>query len=142
MSIKLSLSSIRYIVNRRKTTFFAYNLAKEVIATITIKEKLQEVLDWRGKSQYDLADAVGIPRGSISSYVTGPTTISIEQAYKFAAALGVTPWTLLNGEPLLATHDDLTAEEAHTITDLRGLTLDQREVVLKTVETMKKQNHR
>lgn len=109
---------------------------------MTVNEKLQEVMDWRGIKQERLHELTGIARSTIGGYTSGRRAISVEVAYQLAAALGVTPWTLLNGEPLLATQDDLTAEEAHIITDLRGLTLDQREVVLKTVETMKKQNHR
>lgn len=109
---------------------------------MTVNEKLQEIMDWRGINQQDLSKKTAIPTSTVSSYVTGRAAISVEVAHQLAAALGVTPWTLLNGEPLLATHDDLTSEEARIITDLRGLTLDQRELVLKTMETMKKQNHR
>lgn len=108
---------------------------------MTVSEKLQEVLIWQGVSQKELAQRTGIPKSTISNYTCGRTP-TVEVAYQLAAALGVTPWTLLNGEPLPATHDDLTREEACLVTDLRGLTLDQREVVLKTVETMKKQNQR
>lgn len=107
---------------------------------VTVNEKLQELLDWRGKSQYDLAVATGVPKGSISSYVTGRTVITVELAYKFAAALGVSPWTLLNGEPLLATPMDITAEEARLVTDVRSLDLKQKALVQKLIEGMKEQN--
>ena len=109
---------------------------------MTVNEKLQEVMDWRGIKQEQLHDLTGIARSTIGGYTSGRRAISVEVAHQLAAALGVTPWTLLNGEPLLATHDDLTGEEARVITDLRGLTLDQREIVFKTMETMKKQNQR
>lgn len=107
---------------------------------IQVHEKLQELLTWSGMTQFELADKVGIPRGSINSYVSGRTPISVELAYQMAPALKVSPWTLLNGEPLLATAMDLSAEEAKLVTDLRGLTTQQRELIDALIETMKNQN--
>lgn len=109
---------------------------------MTVNEKLQEVMDWKGLNQQELAKRTGINASTISSYVTNRAAVSVEVACQLAAALGVSSWTLLNGEPLPATHDDLTGEETALVTDLRGLTLEQKEVVLNVVATMKKQNKR
>lgn len=109
---------------------------------MTVNEKLQEVMDWKGVKQEQLHELTGIARSTIGGYTSGRRAISVEVAYQLAAALGVSSWTLLNGEPLPATPDDLTGEETALVTDLRGLTLEQKEVVLNVVATMKKQNKR
>ena len=107
---------------------------------MTVNEKLQELMDWKGISQQRLSDLSGIARGTIGGYVSGRRNVSVEVAHQLAPVLGVTPWTLLNGEPLPATELDLSREEAQWVTDLRGLTLEQRALVKIMTDAMKDQN--
>lgn len=109
---------------------------------MTVNEKLAELLDWLGISQTQLADAIGVSKATVNSYVTERNNISVDMAEKIAAALGVTPWTLLNGAPLPATSLDLTPVEVERITDMRGLSLDQLELLDQCIQTMKRQNER
>lgn len=107
---------------------------------MTTNEKIAELLDWFGLSQQELADRTGIPRGSISSYVTGRAAVSIEMAYKIAEGLGVSPWTVLNSEPLPADPLDLSQAEKELVTNIRSLTKHQREIIDQNVQLMLKHN--
>ena len=109
---------------------------------MTVGEKMAEMFSWTGKTHQQVSAATGITRSTISSYTSGQSKVPLDAAYQIAEALGVTPWTLLNGEPLQATVLDLTQDEAALITDMRGLTLNQREVVCQIIRTMKEQNGR
>lgn len=107
---------------------------------MTIGEKIGELLDWNGVSQTELSRRTGIPQTTISSYVTDKVSIPADAAYKIAEALGVTPWAVLNSEPLLATKEDLSVEELELVTDMRQLTQHQREIILQSIGLMLKQN--
>ena len=107
---------------------------------MTANEKIAELLDWSGMSQQALADALGIPRTTVSNYITGRTPVSVETAYKIADALGVTPWTVLNCEPLPATPLDLTADEAAAIGMARGLPRKERALLAAILNYMDAQN--
>lgn len=109
---------------------------------MTVNEKLAELLDWQDMTQQELADRTGIPRTNISTYIIGRNAVSVEVAYKLAAGLGVTPWTLLNGEPLPVSPLDLSKHEETMVADLRGLKVEQAEAVQVLVDTFKKQNSR
>ena len=54
---------------------------------MTLGEKIQEVLDWSGLHQKDLAEATGISPSMISSYIKGVHAVSLEAAQKIADAL-------------------------------------------------------
>lgn len=107
---------------------------------MTINEKLAELLDWSGISQGELSERTKIPPSTISSYVTGRASVSVDQAYKIAEALGVTPWTLLNMEPLPVSHMELSQAEQEFMANIRSLTNHQREIIEQSVLLMMKQN--
>lgn len=109
---------------------------------MTINEKIVELLDWSGMSQRELSRITGIPQTTISTYVTGKSTVSIENAYKIAKGLNVSPWTILNCEPLPATWLEMTREEQDLIADIRSLNNDQRELIVESVKVMVRQNRR
>lgn len=96
---------------------------------VSVNEKLQEVLTWSGVSQYELARRADVHPNSISSYVTGKTAISIALLFKFAEALGVSPWLFLNGEPLPVTSEDLTEKERRMVALYRNLTVREQAAV-------------
>ena len=78
---------------------------------MTFGEKLQELLDWRGKSQSKVAELAEVSQSAISDYVNGRSTPSIDAARRIAKALDVSLWTLLNGEALAVVSMDLTERE-------------------------------
>lgn len=103
-------------------------------------EKISELMDWAGMTTQGLADALGCPRSTVSNYVNGYAAVSVEVAYKIAEVLEVTPWTILNREPLPATPLDLTGEESAFLTRLRQLPVSQRNVIFKMAEYMDQEN--
>lgn len=95
---------------------------------VTIGEKIQEVMDWSGKNQTELAALSDVSQSAISDYIRNDRAPSIDALQKIAAALDVSPWIFLNGEPLPVKGMDLTeAEEAH-MREYRMLTESQRKV--------------
>lgn len=96
---------------------------------MTIGEKIGEVLDWSGLSQKELATRTGISTSMISSYISGTHSVSIEVAKKIAAAMDVSLWVLLDGEPLPEKNQDLTEDERWVIGEYRLLTGDEKEMI-------------
>lgn len=96
---------------------------------MTVGEKIQEILDWSGKTQADLAALADIPRSSISDYVRGARVPSLEAVQKIAAALDVSSWAVINGEPLAVEAIDLTEAERVFLGEYRKLTGMERESV-------------
>lgn len=107
---------------------------------MTVNEKIAELMDWRGISQGELAKRVGTAPSTISAYINERAGVSVEMACKIAAALNVTPWTVLNCEPLPADPLDLSGEEAELVTRYRALTRHQRELISKGMDLMMRQN--
>ena len=96
---------------------------------MTFGEKLQEILDWYVKSQKEVAELSGISQSSISDYVNMKSTPTIDAAQKIADALGVSLWTLLNGDPLAVTPIDLTQRERTLLSEYRCLDQEEREAI-------------
>lgn len=105
-----------------------------------MNEKLEELLDWSGMNQNTLAEKLGVSKGTVNAYITGRNSISFEMATKIAEVLGVSTWTMCNGEPLPATDLDITREEAALIANIRSLTIKQKELVVGIVSMIVKQN--
>lgn len=78
---------------------------------MTVGEKIQELLDWGGKNQKELAELSGVSQSAISDYIRNIRIPSIEAAQKIADALDVSLWVLLNGEALPVTALDMTEKE-------------------------------
>jgi transcriptional regulator with XRE-family HTH domain len=77
--------------------------------------------------QENLANMLGISRGSLANIETGRQSILVHQLYRFAAALELTPVDLLpppsteharTGSSALPLPDDLKAQQKRQITDL------------------------
>ena len=96
---------------------------------MTVGEKIQELLDWGGKNQKELAELSGVSQSAISDYIRNIRIPSIEAAQKIADALDVSLWVLLNGEALQVTTLDMTEKERRLIGEYRRLTGSEREAV-------------
>ncbi len=96
---------------------------------MTVGEKIQELLDWGGKNQKELAELSGVSQSAISDYIRNIRIPSIEAAQKIADALDVSLWVLLNGEALPVTALDMTEKERRLIGEYRRLTGSEREAV-------------
>ena len=96
---------------------------------MTVGEKIQELLDWGGKNQKELAELSGVSQSAISDYIRNIRIPSIEAAQKIADALDVSLWVLLNGEALPVTTLDMTEKERRLIGEYRRLTGSEREAV-------------
>ncbi len=103
---------------------------------MTFGEKLQELLDWRGKSQSKLAELAEVSQSAISDYVNGRSTPSIDAARRIAKALDVSLWTLLNGEALAVVSMDLTERECRLVSGYRHLNDEQRAAVDQLLQAM------
>ena len=96
---------------------------------MTVGEKIQELLDWGGKNQKELAELSGVSQSATSDYIRNIRIPSIEAAQKIADALDVALWVLLNGEALPVTTLDMTEKERRLIGEYRRLTGSEREAV-------------
>ena len=94
---------------------------------MTVGEKIQELLDWGGKNQKELAELSGVSQSAISDYIRNIRIPSIEAAQKIADALDVSLWVLLNGEALPVTALDMTEKERRLIGEYRRLTGSEQE---------------
>ena len=91
---------------------------------MTVGEKIQELLDWGGKNQKELAELSGVSQSAISDYIRNIRIPSIEAAQKI-----VSLWVLLNGEALPVTALDMTEKERRLIGEYRRLTGSEQEAV-------------
>jgi putative transcriptional regulator len=58
--------------------------------------RVKEVLQEKGRSQYWLRNETGITDASISAYVNGRSEPSLNNLFRMAEALGVNPKDLIN----------------------------------------------
>lgn len=90
----------------------------------SVRKRLQEAMEIRGKRQQDLIDEFGFRSSTLSYYLSGerpnPTTKMI---YKLATALDVRPeWLMGLDVPMEPTHNaDLTKKEFEMVEQIRKL---------------------
>lgn len=104
---------------------------------MTVGEKIEEILIWSGLNQKSLASKTGIARSTLSDYIRGVSSPTIEVAQAIADALGVSLWTLLNGEPLEITEKEITLTERRLLGDYRALVPMERELVDHMLQVLK-----
>lgn len=102
---------------------------------MNVGEKLQEIMDWKGLSQQDVAALSGISRTMVSQYVRGISEPTLEALRKIAAALDITVWMLLNNEPMAVKNIDLTESERQLISRYRMLSGKARGCIEVTIKT-------
>lgn len=104
---------------------------------MTIGEKLQEIMDWNGMKQSDLIKQTDISQSMISSYCQDVREPTLDALRKLAKALGVSVWTIINGEGLPVDPNDVTEQERRMIADYRALSRKEQALV----DSMIKQLH-
>ena len=102
-----------------------------------VGQKIKEAIDWSPYKQTDVAKMLGISQGMVSNYISGSNSISLDKLEKIADFLGVSLWTLLNGEPLPVTPLDITEREATVIAEYRRLSPDQQDKLYDLMKTMR-----
>lgn len=105
-----------------------------------VGSKILEVLTWSGISQAELARRTKIAPTTINGYVLGKRKVPFKSLEKIAAALNVSIFIFLNGEPLPANYTELTSAERQMLGDFRMLTRNQQEFILQNIALLKKQN--
>lgn len=102
---------------------------------MTVEEKLQEVMDWSGTQQKEVARLTGISTSTLSGYIRGKRKMTVEAAQKIASALNLSVWVLLNGNPLPVTPLDITEAERQILAQYRTLTHSERDAVDTVIRT-------
>lgn len=64
------------------------------------RKKVQLALTEKGWSQSDLARAMNVTRSVVSQYITGRIAPGLDVVEKFASALEVDPWNLVDDQPI------------------------------------------
>jgi transcriptional regulator with XRE-family HTH domain len=108
------------------------------LAANQLGQTIQRLLRERGMKPIELAEKAQLNRGQLSRVLQGRASLSIESLERVAAALGVAPGTLLEGE----THEvrDLTAQLqreptlAVALRTLRKLDESDRAQVIQIIE--------
>lgn len=103
---------------------------------MTVGDKLQELMDWQGHSQQDIAALSGISRTMVSQYIRGVSEPTLEALRKLAEALNVTPWMLINGDPLAVKDFDLIDSERQLIGMYRTLSVKAQAYIDSSVRAL------
>lgn len=100
---------------------------KDILASIV------QYRQTRGWSEYQLAEEAGLPQSTISSWYRKNMMPSIQSLEKICAAFGISLSQLFiqEGEAV-----DLTEEQRRLLERWAGLRREQREALMKLIETM------
>lgn len=101
-----------------------------------MKDILASIVQYRqarGWSEYQLAEEAGLPQSTISSWYRKNMTPSIQSLEKICTVFGISLSQLFaqEGETV-----DLTGEQCQLLERWAGLHREQREALLKLIETM------
>jgi len=76
------------------------------VERVELKERLREAMEKRGMRAVDLVEATGIPKGTISYYLSGKTEPKADRLYILAQVLDVNEaWLLGYDVPMRRTDD-------------------------------------
>lgn len=100
---------------------------------MTVGEKLQEIMDWRGLRQSKVASLSGVSATMISEYIRGDSEPTVSTLLKLADGLDITAWALINGEPLAVKDLELNESERRMIAQYRTLTSRGRKLIENTI---------
>lgn len=73
---------------------------------VELKDRLRQAMEIRGLRATDLVDKTGIPKGTISYYLSGKTEPKSDRLYTIAQTLGVSEAWLLGYDVAMARTDD------------------------------------
>ena len=113
-----------------------YNKRKIKVSGEDMKDILASIVKYRqdrGWSEYQLAEEAGLPQSTISSWYRKNMTPSIQSLEKVCSAFGISLSQLFarEGEAV-----DLTQEQRYLLERWAGLSPEQREALMKLIETM------
>ena len=115
--------------------------------------RLQEAMDARGKRAVDLVEETGIPKGTLSYYLSGKTKPKSDRLYLLAQALNVSEaWLLGYDVPMERTEDQKKNDQLaklivkmrrdndffSMVADLAELDEDKYQSIRQLVATLKK----
>ena len=84
----------------------SYRQEVNVVERVELKERLREAMEKRGMRAVDLVEATGIPKGTISYYLSGKTEPKADRLYILAQVLDVNEaWLLGYDVPMRRTDD-------------------------------------
>ena len=75
-----------------------------VVMQAKFREKVLAALEQRDWSQSELARKMGITRSVVSQYLTGRIVPGLDVVEKFAGALEIDPWNLVDDKPIRFCH--------------------------------------
>lgn len=101
---------------------------------MNVGTKIQEIMDWQGVNQKELAERSGLASSTISDYVRGARVPTLTALEKIAGALDVSVATLVNGEDLPVDTLSITGEEEALLHGYRVLTGRERKAVNSVVD--------
>ena len=138
----VSFSMVLYFVNIIRYTLLKcnvkgkYNKRKIKVSGEDMKDILASIVKYRqdrGWSEYQLAEEAGLPQSTISSWYRKNMTPSIQSLEKVCSAFGISLSQLFarEGEAM-----DLTQEQRYLLERWAGLSPEQREALMKLIETM------
>lgn len=121
-----------------------------------ISKRLQIALSKKGLKQNDLVERTGIPKGSISQYVSGFVEPKSDRIYQMAKALDVNPLWLMGVDTEMDVNSNdsrYSIENAHLLNQIKHddmaltimkryfeLTKEQKKSILTIMEGMAKNN--
>ena len=109
---------------------------------MNIHERLREYLGDRDIHQNELAEALDIPKTTLSGYMTGNRQFPHEVVERIAKELGITTDYLYGLTEDPKPPFPLSRAERGLIETYRTLTREQRELILHTLRLMEEQNTR
>ena len=119
---------------------------------VELRDRLRQAMDLRGMRATDLVDKTGIPKGTISYYLSGKTEPKADRLYIIAQALDISEaWLLGYDVPMGRTDDQkkndqlaklivrLRTDEKfyNTVSDLAGLSESQYRGVEQLIAALK-----
>lgn len=130
-------------------------MRKDLIPIDSVSHRLKEAMAIRGLQPVDLVDMTGIPKSSISHYMSGRAEPKQNRLYSLSEALNVQPTWLMgldvpmeNANPVLAEYAKRllslmrnNADDLITVDYYIHLPTDQKRAISLMIETFYKTNH-
>ena len=109
---------------------------------MSIHERLRDYMEDHDVRQKELAARLGIPKTTLNGYLTGKRQLPHEVVKKAARVLDITTDYLYGLTEVPQRPIALSQGERALVEQFRGLTREQRELILQTMRLMGEQNGR
>lgn len=107
-----------------------------------IGEKIEELLDWKGMQKKVLAERVGIPPSTLSTYIKDPTFIPAITLSKIAQEFNVSILVLLDSDPVPSDSLSITMRESAMLTNYRSLSPKDADTIQAVLEHLTQTGYR